>query len=244
MYDLTPFGWLVAGGCALIVGLSKTGLPGMGILAVPLLATVIPAKASTGALLPMLICGDVFAVACYRRHAVWPHLLPLLPSAAVGVVVGALTMNKINDAQLRPALGAVVLAMLAMHQWRSRRTDAPVPSGRTFAVVMGVLAGYMTMLANAAGPIMMVYLLAMRLPRHEFIGTGAWYFLLLNCFKVPFQIWVGNIGFGSFRFNLMLFPVIAVGAVLGIVLLKRIPEKQFNAVVQILTAAAAVKLLF
>ena len=116
MYDLSLYGWLVAGACGLIVGLSKTGLPGMGILAVPLLATVIPPKASTGALLPMLICGDVFAVAWYRRHAVWPHLLPLLPSAAVGVILGALTMNKIDDAQLRPILGGMVLFMLALHQ--------------------------------------------------------------------------------------------------------------------------------
>jgi len=245
MFDLTFYQWLVSGLSAVMIGLAKTGLPGIGILAIPLMAWVLPARASTGVVLPMLIFADFFAVGCYRRFAVWPKLVRLLPWAAVGVFLGYLALGRVNDQQLKPIIGGIVLVMLALNFWRNYgKEDRPVPTWWWFAALFGLLAGVTTMMANAAGPVMAIYLLAMRLSKNEFIGTGAWYFLLVNCFKVPFSAHLGLINSQSFHFNLVLFPLVALGALAGIKLLKHIPEKFFNQIVQGLAALAAINLLF
>jgi uncharacterized membrane protein YfcA len=99
------------------------------------------------------------------------------------------------------------------------------------------------MMANAAGPIMIIYLLAMQLPKIEFVGTSAWFFFVINWLKVPFSAKLKLMTLATVKLNLIMLPFIAIGAVVGIFFLKRIPQKAFNAVVQILAAAAAVKLL-
>jgi len=248
MNDLTWSSWSVVALAAFLIGISKTGLPGVGILAIPMVAMVIDPMKSTGLILPMLIVGDVFAVTYYRRHAVWKHLVKLIPFAAAGVVVGFYLMGLLKDKRaLGPIIGGIILVMLALNYWRNRsmgELEARIPTGWWFPIILGILAGVTTMMANAAGPIMVIYLLAMRLPKNEFIGTGAWYFLLINCFKVPFSAQLALITPESLRFNLILLPAIVVGALLGIKLAKRVPEKAFGAIVQLLAAAAAIKLLF
>lgn len=246
MFDLDMWQWAGAVLCALMVGFTKTGVPGLGIFAVALFACIVPARVSTGILLIMLIIGDVFAVAYYRRHAVWAHLLPLIPWAIAGIVLGAFVMRKVNDDQLRRAIGGIVLAMLALNLWWNRRGAGEQPPllGRWAAPVFGLLAGITTMLANAAGPIMILYLLAMRLPRNEFIGTGAWYFFLVNWIKVPFHVlWVGTITAQTFLFAVAFLPAILVGAVAGILVVRQIPEKTFNALAQVLAGVTALKLV-
>ena len=245
MDNVSGMAWLMLGVSAFLIGLSKTGLPGVGILSILMVASVIPARASTGLVLPLLIVGDVFAVGYYHRHAVWSHLVKLLPFAVVGVIAGYLAMGHVNDAQLRRIIGGIVLVLLVLNAWRNRvvlEQDA-IPTSWWFAGVLGLLAGVTTMMANAAGPIMIIYLLAMRLPKQEFVGTGAWYFLLVNCFKVPFSGSLGLITMGSLKFNMILAPMVIMGALVGIALVKRIPEKLFQTVVAWMAAAAAVKLL-
>ena len=230
---------------ALLIGLSKTGFPGTGVLAVVMVAAVIPARESTGLILPMLIVGDIFAVFYYHRHAAWKYLVRLIPFAVVGIVAGYFLLGVVNDVQLRPIIGGIILVMLTLNHWRNRMMgeDVKIPSGIWFPLVMGLMAGVTTMLANAAGPIMIIYLLAMRLPRDAFLGTGAWYFLLLNCFKVPFSADLGLVNELSLTVNLTLLPVIVIGALLGIRLVKRVPEKSFAILVQVLAALTAVYLL-
>jgi hypothetical protein len=237
--------WMVLSAAALIIGISKTGLPGIGILAIPMVAAIIPAKRSTGLILPMLIVGDVFAVAYYRRHAVWRHLLRLIPAAVAGIIAGYFALGWVNDAELKPIMGAIIFLMLAVNYWRIRwgGNHLSVPSGWWFPVCLGVLAGVTTMMANAAGPILIIYLVAMRLPKDEFLGTGAWYFLLLNCFKVPFSAELGLITSWSLRFDLLIAPLIVAGALLGVRLVKVIPERAFNVIVQLLAAFGALMLI-
>ena len=245
MIDLSSTDWVVAALSGLLLGFSKTGMPGAGILAIPLMASILPAKVSTGIVLPMLIMGDVVAVVWYRRHAVWSHLFRIIPFAVVGILIGFAIMGRITDRQLQPAIGGIIIVMLGLHVWRARRPgmDEHLPTGLFFAGTMGLLAGVTTMLANAAGPIMTIYLLAMRLPKTAFIGTGAWYFCLLNLFKVPFSMHLGLITPDTFAFNLRLLPFILVGAAIGIVAARRIPERTFGWAVQALAAAAALRLL-
>jgi len=100
------------------------------------------------------------------------------------------------------------------------------------------------MMANAAGPIMIIYFVAMQLPKVAFVGTSAWFFFVLNWLKVPFSANLDLMTAESVKLNLMMIPAIAVGAVVGIVFLKRIPQKVFNTVVQVLAVAGAIKLLF
>jgi len=245
MFNFSGIQWAIASISAFLFGLSKTGLPGMGILAIPLMAGIMPSRISTGVVLPILIFADIFAVSYYRRKAVWSHLFRLIPWAMTGIILGYLIMGRITDTQLKPVIGIVIMIMLTVNYWRnSQPNEMPVPTRWWFAAFTGLLAGITTMLANAAGPILVIYLLAMRLPKTEFIGTAAWYFFLLNWFKVPFSANLGLITPQSLRFNLALFPLVAIGAVSGIYLLKYLPEKTFNNITQILAGIAAINLLF
>ncbi|MHC4174284.1 MAG: sulfite exporter TauE/SafE family protein [Planctomycetota bacterium] len=246
MLDLDLVGWVVVSLCAIMVGITKTGIPGFGILVVPLMAYVLPTRSSTGVLLGILILADLFAAGYHRHNARWGHVLRLLPAAFAGIVAGYFGLKVVNDQQLKPIIGGIVLVMLGVNYWwtRAKGQDTPVPTQWWFVVGLGFLAGVTTMMANAAGPIMIIYLLAMRLPKVEFVGTGAWFFFVINWLKVPFSAKLDLMTAASVKLDLMMLPFIALGAVLGIFFLKRIPQKVFNAVVQILAAIAAIILLF
>jgi len=246
MLDLDFVGWVLVSLYAIMVGISKTGIPGFGILVVPLMASVLPARSSVGVLLGILILADLFAVSYHRHNAKWHHVLGLLPPAFAGIVAGYFGLKVVSDEQLRAIIGTIVLVMLGVNYWwtRAKGQDAPVPTQWWFAVGLGFLAGVTTMMANAAGPIMIVYLLAMRLPKVEFVGTSAWFFFVVNWLKVPFSANLELMTAESVKLDLIMLPFIAVGAAVGILVLKRIPQKAFNVVVQILAAAAAIRLLF
>lgn len=246
MLDLGPVGWLVVALCALLVGAAKTGIPGIGILVVPLMAIVLPARESVGILLGILILADVFAIIYHRRNAQWKYVLRLLPATFAGIVAGFFALKRVTNEQLAPIIGVIVLVMLGVNYWRTRTRgdEAPVPHQWWFSAALGFAAGVTTMMANAAGPVMIIYLLAMRLPKFHFVGTSAWFFFIVNWLKVPFQARLELMTWDTARLDLMMLPAIAVGAAIGIFVLKRIPQKAFNIVVQVLSAAAAVKLLF
>ncbi|MBN1361412.1 MAG: sulfite exporter TauE/SafE family protein [Sedimentisphaerales bacterium] len=245
MLDLTPTGYFVVGLCAFIIGAAKTGIPGIGILPPVLMALVIPAQESTGALLGILILGDLFAAGYHRHHAKWSHVFRLLPAAFAGIVAGYFALGIVDDRQLRKIIGAIVLVMLALNYWRTRARgdDLHVPSQWWFAAGLGFAAGLTSMMANAAGPVMIIYLVAMRLPKIEFVGTSAWFFFIINWLKVPFSANRGLMTGPSITLNLVMLPAIALGALAGVFVLKRIPQKAFTAVVQILAAAAAARML-
>ncbi len=243
-----PWAVLIVG--ALLIGLSKTGISGIGIFAVALFALVLPTRESVGAVLPVLIAADLVAVTAYRRHAVWPYLWPLFPWAAAGIIVGYFAIGRINDRQVATLVGVILLVLVVLQWWRMRRAqaasataDTDVPTSLPFVATVGILAGFTTMVANAAGPIMILYLLAMRLPKMEFIGTGAWYFLLLNLFKVPFSLQLGLISPTSLAVDLWLFPLAIIGAIGGRALIPYINQQLFESLALIFTVIAAIKLL-
>ena len=245
MFELLPWQWGLVVLGALLIGVSKTGIAGLGVLAVAIYANILPARQSTGIILPMLICADVVAVAAYRRHAVWGHLWPLFPWVVVGVVTGYFTMGHINDAQVRRGIGAILLVMVALHFWRRQRAgNEPVSHTLWFSALTGVLAGFTTMLANAAGPVMILYMLAVGLPKMEFLGTGAWYFLIVNLFKVPFSFQLGLITPGTLQFNALLVPAVIAGALLGRLVVKHINQAWFETLALALTLVASARLLF
>ena len=228
---------------ALLVGFAKTGIPGIAIVIVPLLAMVFPAKTSVGVLLPMLIMGDFFAVGFYRRHAQWRKLASLLPAVAAGMLVATWTLSRISDQQMKPFLGWLVLTLVGLELIRRQFGWESIPHHWAFALVMGFLAGFGTTIGNAAGPVMTVYLISRGLDKNQFMGTTAWFFMLVNATKLPIFWTLGMITPQSLGFDLLGLPLIAVGALLGRALLPRLPQRAFNTLALALAVAGALKLL-
>jgi hypothetical protein len=239
-----PGDWVLAAVAALIVGISKAGIGGLGMLSVVIFAQIMPAKQATGMVLPLLCMGDLVGAAIYRRHAKWTHVWRLFPWTAAGVLIGYLALDRISEQQASMLIGGIVLSLAIMHLVRRRTAGHEAEHGAWFAPTIGVLAGFTTLVANAAGPLMAVYMLAMRLPKMDFVGTGAVFFLLLNLFKVPFMIHLGLINTTSFTLNLWLAPAVVAGAWLGRKLVMKIDQRSFENIALALSIVAGLNLLY
>lgn len=245
--------WALLAFAALIAGLGKTALPGSSTIAVVILASVLPARTSTAAMLLLFIVGDVFALIAYRRHADWRTLLRLAPAVVVGLLVGAAFLAVSTDGIVRRTIGVILLAMVGLTLWRRRRTGVRTvgsdqtgarASGRITAAGYGTLAGFTTMVANSGGPVMSMYFLATRTPVKVFLGTSAWFFAIVNLTKVPFLAGIGLLTPEVLLLDLTLAPMVVIGALIGIRLVRRMPQQLFDRLVIILTIAGAVYLLF
>jgi uncharacterized protein len=242
--QVEAYQWVLAVVSGMVIGMSKTGLNGLSLMFIPLMAISFGGKASTGILLPMLCVGDVLAVAWYRRHAEWQYLLKLLPSAFVGIGAGVVVGGGLSDDSFRLLLGGVIMALLGLMVWQDAyKKEVHYPQAWWFAVVAGLAAGFTTMVGNAAGAITSIYLLSMRLPKNSFIGTAAWFFLVVNLVKVPLQVlfWK-NISAGSLTFDAIMVPAIAAGAAIGIAVAHKIPEKAYRVFVMVMTGVAGLLL--
>jgi uncharacterized protein len=238
--------WAILIVAALFTGMAKTGIYGLGTIVAPVLAVVFGGKVSSGLLLPMLSMADILAVIYYNRHASWPHLWKLLPFAALGVIIAIWVGEIINDNTFKIIMGIFILGGLPVMMWREQMNNVTPMSGNWWSgSFFGIAGGFSTMIGNAAGPIMSLYLLAMKLPKNVLIGTGAWFFLIINLFKIPFHVFVWKtITLHSISLNLLLWPVILLGGFLGIKLVRLIPEKPFRWLIIIMTALASIRLFF
>lgn len=244
MPDLLPWAWVLLGVAAATIGISKTALPGGSILAIALFAAVLPARTSTAAMLLLLIVGDVFALIAYRRHAHWPTLLRLAPAVALGLLAGFAFLALAGDGAVRRAIGVILLLMIAVTLWRRYRQAKTEASGILLSTAYGTLGGFTTMVANAGGPVMSMYFLATRAPVQVFLGTSAWFFAIVNLVKVPFLAGLGLFGGHVLMMDLVLAPLVVVGALVGLRIAKRMPQRLFDRIVIVLTVLGAVYLLF
>ncbi len=244
-FDFSIIQWVVLAVCAMFVGMSKVGVPGVSMIVVPTLAFIFGGKLSTGILLPMLIMADVFGVSYYHRHAQWKHLIKLIPWALVGIGIALWVGEIVNDNQFKNIIAIVVFICIGFLLWKDKnKGKSTYPDKWWFAFSMGILGGFATMIGNVAGPIFAVYLLAMHLPKNSFIGTGAWFFLIINLSKLPLHILVWEtIDFKTLTLNLFMLPAIALGALSGIWLVKKIPEKPYRIFVIVVTSISAFLLL-
>ena len=243
MFDLSATYWILAVVSGLLVGFAKTGVVGTGVLAVPIFAMIFPAGASVGILLPLLCAADIIAVTYYRQHSQWRLLWPLFPWVILGIVSADLVAARISDDVLQRIIGGIVISMLILAQTYRSKEFSWEGYGQILRIFLGVLCGITTMLANAAGPIMTVYLLISKLPKQSLIGTGAWFFMIVNLFKLPFMARRGIITAESLLFDAKLLPAIIIGGLLGIIIVKRMNEDIFRNAVNILAGIAALKLL-
>ncbi|WDV33930.1 sulfite exporter TauE/SafE family protein [Streptomyces sp. AD16] len=259
MDTITPGAFALLAAAALLVGFSKTSVSGANTISLAVFAAVLPAKESTGVLLPLLIVGDICAVLVYRRHAHWPTLWRLFPAVAAGVLAGTAFLAFADDGAVRTSIGAILLAMSAMTYWR-RRKAARAPAGtdgepgadaepgtgrggRLRARGYGVLGGFTTMVANAGGPVMSLYLLSAGFRKLGFLGTSAWFFLIVNTSKVPFSVGLGLIDGSSLLLDAVLVLFVVPGALLGRALAHRINQALFDQLVLAATVVGGVQLL-
>jgi uncharacterized protein len=245
MPHLTVTQWLLALVAATGVGISKSGLSGMSLLHVLIFAFLFGARESTGVVLPMLLFGDIFAVRTFHQHARWDYVRRMLPPACIGVAVAAWFMRGLSEAVYKPIIGGIILALTILQLARLYRPQwfGSVPHARWFAWSLGLLAGAATMLANAAGPVFAIYCLAVALPKLELVGTSAWFFLIVNAFKVPFSIALGLIHGQTLLLNILLTPMIAAGMLVGRWITRTIPQRLFDGLLLTFAAVAALRLI-
>ncbi|GHI93349.1 sulfite exporter TauE/SafE family protein [Streptomyces olivaceus] len=259
LWHLTGWQFAALAFAALLVGFSKTAVSGANTVSLAIFAAVLPARASTGILLPVLIAGDVLAVLTYRRHAHWPTLWRLFPAVAVGVVVGTLFLVWADDAIVRTSIGVILLFMAGVTVWRRRRDAANAAAadsdaagrpdgsasraGRVKARSYGVLGGFTTMVANAGGPVMSMYLLSAGFRKLGFLGTSAFFFLIVNVSKLPFSAGLGLIDGRSLLLDAVLVVFVVPGALLGKWAVTRINQRLFERLVIAATIVGGLQLL-
>ena len=230
---------------AFTLGISKSGVKGISIIIVALLVFVFGAKASTGILLPMLLVGDIFAVVYYNRYARRKYLFRLMPFMMAGVLIGTWAGDQISEEMFRKSMAVVILVSVFMMLWWDKRKNKTVPDNLGFAGLMGLTAGFTTMIGNLAGSFANLFFLAMRLPKNEFIGTTAWLFLIINAFKVPFHVWSWHtINLQSLTVSAVTVPVILLGLFVGIKILRKVNDRLFRRFILLMTSLGAIIIFF
>jgi len=235
MPDLPPWKWALGVFCAFMIGVAKTGAPGVGTLIVPFMVmTVGDARLTAAWTAPLLSTGDVFAVIYWRRQAEARRLLALIPWVAGGMAVGAVALS-LPELILRRIIGTIVMLMLAAYlKRRLSRGEQPIGNAGFY----GVATGFAATVANAAGPVMNMYLLTQRLPKEIFVATGAWFFFVVNLIKVPIYAWYHLFSRESLIFDLLMVPAVVCGAMTGRWVLRVVPQKLFETLVIALTAVS------
>jgi uncharacterized membrane protein YfcA len=237
---------------ALVVGFSKTAIPGAGLLAVPLVASLVEGRLIAGASLPLLLVADVFAVNWYRHHTRWELLRPLAIWVAVGFGFGIAFFVAVgNEVRIIDvAIGVIILVMVAIQLWRMYRRRPPRPATPRDAVVYGSAGGFTTFVSNSAGPVMNTYLVGLGLDKDEQVGTSAWFYFAVNLSKIPLYVALGALTTGgpfftgaTLLWNLCMVPAIVAGVYLGRFLLPRISQATFVVLVLVLSALGGVRLL-
>ncbi|MFT3888339.1 MAG: sulfite exporter TauE/SafE family protein [Arachnia sp.] len=240
--------WVLLGAAALIVGVAKTSFGGLGSVSVAMLALAMPTKESTAAALLLLITGDIVAVIRYRKAADWRLLRALLPAVVPGLFLGAWFLSAVDDLVLKRVIGWFLLVfVLVQLVWQltaaRREVSGDAHPHRALSIGAGVLAGFTTMTANAAGPIMALYLQLARVEKLRFLGTGAWYFLIINVSKVPLSASLGLFTPRVLTTAAVLVPVVLVGTAVGIAIIGKVPQRAFDVITLLTSVLAAGALL-
>jgi uncharacterized membrane protein YfcA len=232
--------WALGVFSGFMIGIAKTGAPGASSMVIPVMVLIVgDARLSAAWTQPMLSAGDLLGVYYWRKHADAKKLLSLIPWVLVGIAAGWYALN-LNERVIRSMVAVIVLLMLVVQVWRSwgRRTE--VHGNPAF---YGVSAGFATTIANAAAPVMSMYLLSQRLPKEKFVATGAWFFFVANLLKVPVYIYFHLYSRASLLFDVAMLPAVLIGGLAGRWLVGRLRQRMFDLLVIALTAVSCLLLL-
>lgn len=237
-------GFLLAALGSFLLGIAKSGVKGIAVFIVVLFVYAYDAKASTGILMPLLICGDIFAILYYKKYAHWQYVFQLIPWMALGVLLGTFGGNFLDESSFKVAMAGLILLTTCFLFYSEKKPPKNIPSHWGFAGTLGVLGGFTTMIGNLAGAVTNIYFLAMRVPKNVFIGTSAYVFFIINLFKLPFHIWVWKtIDSGSLMTSISFLPFLIAGLWVGVRLVDKINDKSYRKLILGLTAIGALVLL-
>jgi uncharacterized membrane protein YfcA len=237
--------WILILLAAFIIGLSKAGLKGIDMMNVTIMAIVFGGKASTGIVLPLLCAADIMAVIYYHRHAEWPQFWKLIPWMIIGILIGVYVGKDLDEIIFRRVMAVIIVLTVIIMIVLEFRKNITMPDNKLFAATMGLASGFTTMLGNLAGAFSNIYFLAMRMLKNNFIGTADWVFLVINLFKLPFQVlYWKNITGATLKTDLFLLPSLIIGFWAGIKIVARIKDDAYRKVVIALTLVGAVFIFF
>lgn len=247
VFDFSPQQWLIAVLAAFFIGVSKTGFAGVGLVGIYLMTEIMPARESTGVILPMVVFADIWVIRSLGSLAKWSLIRQFLPLALVGVIVGYFIFQLIPEQRFRLVVGVAIVLLVVGSYLRRALVRSPSPHGPPAAAgwTLGLIGGINTMIANSAGPFMAMYLLLdPTLSKMEFVGTNAWMFLIINLAKLPLSYSLGVITPRSLLFNLCLIPAIIGGIAAGRALLLRISQNVFEHILLLFCLLAGIRLMF
>ncbi len=249
MPDLIPdstTAWVLVATAAFCIGVSKAGFSGISLISVFILADLIGAKESLGFALPMLIIADLLVYPAFRKYSSWKSVWRLTWPALVGMAVGVLVLGSVDNEAMRRIIGVIILMMTSIQLMSRINPDKfyKIACTRKFGFFAGTAGGVATVLANAAGPIMQIYMISRRMDKMELIGVGARFFLVINFLKLPLGAGLNLITPGSLLTNLILVPAIALGVWGGHRVIKVIPQKMFEFTVIAFATVAGIRLCF
>ncbi len=245
-YDASEIAIALACLGALCLGISKTGFPGLAIVNVLLIAESFGAKNSVGIILPMLVVCDLIVLPLFWKHATWKMIWPLVPVTFVSIIGAWFLLDAIDDFTARRVIGAIILVMFLLQLIREFRKEflEHLPDSHVFRWISCIMIGVSTMLANAAGPVYSIYALVHKMPKMEFLGIGARFFLLVNLFKIPFLGQLDLINSESLKLNLFLLPALIIGILVGRKIIHLVPQRIFEVLLYSFSAIAGVRMLF
>lgn len=223
--------WVLLGLSAFLTGSSKAGLTGINITLIPLAALAFGGKSSTGYLLPILIFSDVYACFHYRKSVLWPELKKLLIWGILGVFLGTWIGNEISSRAFTRVIGLVILfcSFLLLYREFGVRTPDLSRHRNSLLVFCGLLGGMTSMLGNSAGPIIAFYLLTLNISKPDYLGTSAFFYFILNLIKLFIHLFIWKtINREIIFLGVTQLPILLIGLLLSIRLVKKIPEKGFR----------------
>lgn len=245
LFDASVVNWVLIAIAAFVIGVAKAGIKGIEMMNITIMAIVFGGKASTGVVLPLLCLADVMAVRYYHRHAQWTYFWKLMPWIVAGILLGVYIGKDLNEAYFRKLMAIIILLTVVIMIMLEFSKNLSIPHNKLFVALMGLVAGFTTMLGNLGGAFSNIYFLATRLEKNDFIGTAAWIFLVINLFKLPFQIiYWKNISIYTLRIDLYLIPALATGFLVGLVVVAKINEHTFRRIVFLLTVIGAFIIFF
>jgi uncharacterized membrane protein YfcA len=236
--------WIIAVLAVAIVGLGKSGLLGsLGMVAVPLLALVMPARDAAGMMLPLLLVMDAIAVWTYRKDADWHILKIMLPGAFVGTIVGWVLWSFVSDAMVLLFVGVLTLLFILDALLPIRKKLEGLPPSKPWGAFWGWAAGFTSFISHTGGPPFQIYVLPKRLSPVTFSGTSAFFFAIVNSMKLIPYFFLGQLNVANLVHGAILAPLAVASVIVGVWLVRRISVKRFYQLTYWLVFLLAIKLI-
>jgi uncharacterized membrane protein YfcA len=237
--------WTVAILAVFIVALSKSGLVGsLGMVAVPMMSLVMPARDAAGMLLPLLLVMDAIAIWTYRKDADWRILKIMLPGAMVGTLVGWALWSFVSDAMVLLFIGIITLLFILDALLPIRKKLEGLPPSKPWGAFWGGFAGFTSFISHTGGPPFQIYVLPQRLTPVSYSGTTAFFFAIVNTAKLVPYFFLGQLNVANLTHAAILAPLAVVGVMIGVWLVRRISVKRFYQLTYWLVFLLSLKLIY